>query len=192
MSRYVLLPVCSGDHYFLLVAICDKTHPKIYCMESIGGYPYPPRMTNFIEALEFLQKGRCDDVKFSAHVIQVPRQPQGSNDCGMFILEFAKRIVMDPIQFETDAAKDSLVNWFTVSSLANRRSDLAQYIREQSVVQREEGGFLYEIYLDSPLQDPTTVRKQVVTENRNATLTLIGYVQRMFIVLVQCISNCLS
>ena len=150
-------------HYYLLVAICDPESPKLYCLESLGGNRAlnPPLTSKFIEVLEFLQKGRCTRTKIATYVPQVPRQREFSNDCGMFCLEYAERIVRDPISFEINASKDSLLNWFPTSSLDNKRSDLAEYIKKQSEIQHLEGGFVEKQDLDLPLADPATVRKQV-------------------------------
>ena len=161
----MFLPVCHGAHFYLLVAICDVQHPKLYCLESIGGSyaVFPPLTEKFIEVLEHLQEGRCEKQPFSKSIPVVPRQDRGSNDCGMFVLEFALRILKDPKGFESKALDSSLANWFKTSSVCNKREELAQHFKSQALEQRKKGGFMENVQFDLqlPIPDPVTVNEEV-------------------------------
>ena len=81
-------------------------------------------------------------VLFKTYKPSVPRQSIGSNDCGLFVLEFAERVYGDHKNFLKKAEDNNLQNWFKPSLINTRREELAMLIRQLSEEQRKPGGVL--------------------------------------------------
>ena len=86
--KIVLLPVCWQDHFYLLVAVMDVNMPVIHILESIGGsYATTPPMTVTFGQVLRCVLGSSLQNDFKLNFLDVPRQPPGSNDCGLYLMK---------------------------------------------------------------------------------------------------------
>ena len=144
-SRLVVLPTCHAGHYYTLVAVLDLEQPLLYVLESIGGgYAVePPCGAQFRALLLWLRlKAGVPGPDFETAILSVPRQRSGSNNCGLFTLEYIEKILDHPDYFVVLAKSRALGNWFSVQSVDQKREKLAEQIRQMAVDQRLPGGEL--------------------------------------------------
>ena len=140
--RFVVLPWCESAHYFLLVAVLDP-QPMMFILESMGGCKEPAGaeiLRNCLMDQRVLQGG--PKVPFLTYTPTVPKQPSGSNDCGLFVLEFTREIMRDPEDFLRRAEAGTLSDWFPTAIVQNRRQELAALLRQLGEEQRRPGEVL--------------------------------------------------
>ena len=163
-ARYVILPVCWSDHFYILAAVLDEIKPTLYVLESIGG-PYaavPPLGKIFCDYLQLIRGSPIDKYpQFQLVILDVPRQKRMSNNCGLFIMEFAERILNNPKGFEEQAEQNTLGKWFPVHVVDSKRDFLINQICQLASDQRMEGGEMVGQNLDLPLPKPNVVLSQV-------------------------------
>ena len=138
----VLLPWCEQGHYFLLVAILEQ-QPKLFILESLGGYCEPVGagiLRDFLVEQRLSHGG--GSTKFITSSPRVPRQPPGSNDCGLFVIEYASEIIRDTDNFKQRATENRLRDWFPQLRLKSKRSEIAVLLRKLGEEQRAPGGVL--------------------------------------------------
>jgi hypothetical protein len=163
-SRLVVLPVCWNSHYYTLVAVLDPAQPLLIILESIGGMyaRVPPYANQFCSFLLLLRAGVGEGGPgFQTRILVVPRQSPGSNDCGLFCMTFAEKILEDPDSFEDLAKKGVLDVWFPASSVLTKRDEVARLIGQQAVEQREPGREMAGHPLHLPLPKPLVVYNEV-------------------------------
>ena len=140
--RVVTLPWIDHGHYFLLVAVLD-VQPILYILESLGNYPEPVG-TGVLRQFLVERRLQCGGplVDFDTVTPVVPKQEPGSNDCGVFLMEMATLITMNPEVFIYEAASNSLSDWFCRTSLRGRRQEMASLLKSLGEEQRSPGGVL--------------------------------------------------
>ena len=159
--RIVFLPWCEYSHYFALVAILDP-QPLLYILESIGKYKEPKGaeiLRSFLTEQRVLAGG--PNVPFVTHSPSVPRQDVGSNDCGLFLLEYALEITSDPDLFVERASTGDISSWFPQERVRTRREDLARLMQNLGEEQRLPGGVLEG---EAPLSLPNLFSNEVCLE----------------------------
>ena len=92
----------------------------------------------------------------------MPRQPLGSNKCGLSSLKYAELILTSPEVFTRKLLNENLHDWFPIETIENMRSDLAERIQFLAVEQRKDGGPMVGQHLDLPLPSPSIVFAQVM------------------------------
>lgn len=165
--RLVVLSACIADHYYAMVAVLDHEQPALYVLESLGGgyAKVPPCAVQFCAFLLWLRtEVGGEGPGFVTSIPSVPRQRQGSNNCGLFLCQNVELILNSPQRFEDLARRGMLGNWYAVQSLDNKRAQLAEQIRQMAADQRLRGGQLEGRPLDLPLPEPVVVYKQVTRE----------------------------
>ena len=140
--KVMAVPWCECSHFFLLVAILD-IQPILYVLESIGGYPEPSG-AEFLRRFLVEKRLQCGgpQVSFKTIIPCVPKQVRGSNDCGVYLMEFSSKLLMDPEEFVKKAAENSLSDWFSSESVSGRRKELSELLRNLGEEQRKLGGVL--------------------------------------------------
>ena len=170
-ARYVLLPVIWKDHFYLLVSVLDFHSPTIQILESIGGDIYaqaPPITKQFIQFLQFIHvREQQSEQKFQVHIPPVPHQSRGSNDCGMFLLHFAEKILENPTEFEIEVSKGNLESWFDPEILLESRQELVEFIKDTAIQQHKPGGELEKSLCLLPLPNPEVIKKAVCINEIN-------------------------
>ena len=127
--RIVFMAWCEFSHFFGIVAVCDES-PVIYVLESIGRYPEPRGvavLSNFIQQIRDSKK--LPQVTIPTKTLDVPRQPSGSNNCGIFLMKNATAVLESPEEFLEKAPRNELANWYPAESLASGRSEIIATIR---------------------------------------------------------------
>ena len=140
--KVMVVPWCESHHYFLLVAVLEP-QPLLFILESIGRYPQPSGaevVRNFLIELRVSVGG--PRVPFKTFTPPVPRQEALSNDCGLFALEYAEKIVQDPDEFVRKARLNDLSDWFDSDTVSVKRKELAELLRQLGEEQRQPGGVL--------------------------------------------------
>lgn len=77
-------------------------------------------------------------ITYRTFIPAVPRQKAKSNDCGLFMLKFVKKIVSNPTEFILKGKTDGLKRWFNVRSQITRKI-LSEQIVAKGRSQRESG-----------------------------------------------------
>ena len=140
--RLLVAAACEKGHFFCLAAVCAP-QPVLYVMESIGGYEEPAVaevVRDFINQQRQLAGGVL--VPIITKIMLMPRQAQGSNDCGLFMLETTQRILANPDEFIARAEAGNLAAWYSPEVVGGRREELAARLRDLGEEQRAEGGVL--------------------------------------------------
>ena len=142
-SRIVILPLCWREHFYTLVAVLDNRQPMLYILESIGGHyanipPYTDKFCSYLQLLREEQEGNGPG--FKSMFLTVPRQKEGSNDCGMFCLKFIEMILENPDDFEIRARNNDFRHWFDIDTVDVKRKELVARIDQLAVEQRMPGG----------------------------------------------------
>ena len=111
----MLLPLCHASHFYGLVAVLDEDQPLLVILESLGGSfaKEPPITKIFIEFLaeqRQLLDGRR--VEFKIVTPEVPRQAPGSNNCGLFLIKYMRKIIETPEDFVEKVKNCKLADWF--------------------------------------------------------------------------------
>ena len=112
-------------------------------LESIGGYPHPSLVKvlhDFMQEMQQLRKIPMS--KIDIHTPPVPRQLPGSNDCGIFLIENATKIIENPADFISRAYSYRLDNWYPSSDISNRRTEIAKQLYDFGQEQRRVGQVL--------------------------------------------------
>ena len=165
-TRMVVLPVCWQRHFYVLVAVLDPHVPTVFILESLGGSKFgrePPFTDKFCSLLAFSLSSR--DValgEFRKVLLDVPRQPYGSNNCGLFCIYFVELILGDPVIFVTLANSNDLAKWFPSNFLNSKRDEVAANIASAAESQRLPGGPMLRFHIDLPLPSPRAVSLQVL------------------------------
>ena len=142
----------------------DEMKPTLYVLESIGRHyaVVPPLGGIFCDYLQLMRGGQRDDYPpFEMSILDVPRQRLGSNNCGLFVIEYTERILNDPTGFEDQAKQNGLGQWFPVHIVGPKRDFLVNQICQLAADQRNEGGEMVGQSLDLPLPKPSVLRRQV-------------------------------
>ena len=140
--KLVLLPLCYSSHFYVLAAILDPENPLLVILESIGSYysNEPPVVKVFETFLmEKKQLLGHDQTKFKKVTPEVPRQKQGSNDCGLFAITFMKKIRSQPDDFIRRVKNSSLADWFPSDEVDSLRYELANQLSQLAQNQRLPG-----------------------------------------------------
>ena len=169
-AQIVILPLCWRGHFYLLVAILNPVAPSIQVLESIGGEfaVIPPftdifgKVLSSLIQLSFVAPLWQESTDFSICIPTVPRQPLGSNNCGLFSLKYAELILTSPEEFTRKLLNESLHDWFPIETIENMRCDLTERIQYLAVEQRKDGGLMVGRHLDLPLPSPSFVFAQVI------------------------------
>ena len=160
--KIVLLPVCWQDHFYLLVAVMDVNMPVIHILESIGGsYATTPPMTVTFGQVLRCVLGSSLQNDFKLNFLDVPHQPPGSNDCGLYLMKYGELILRDPEEFIIFTHSRSFREWFPSSAVCNMRRELAERIRFLAEDQRKENREMVNNLLEVPLPSPQTVFSEV-------------------------------
>ena len=138
----VLVAECHNSHFFGIVGVCGA-QPAIFVLESVGGYPHPPLVKVVLEFMQEMQQLRKIPMsKIDIHTPPVPRQLPGSNDCGIFLIENATKIIENPADFISRAYSYRLDNWYPSSDISNRRTEIAKQLYDFGQEQRRVGQVL--------------------------------------------------
>jgi Ulp1 family protease len=160
-AKIVLLPVCFSSHFYGLAAVLDPNQPTLVILESIGG-PFarePPVAQIFREFLaeqkQLLDGGK---VEFKTIIPEVPRQEPNSNNCGLFLIAFMRKLVENHTNFIERVNRCDLADWFPALSVAGLRSEIAKLISLLAEEQRRPDGVLAGVGLQVPGIDFSEVR----------------------------------
>jgi hypothetical protein len=88
--------------------------------------------------------------KFHTTKPHMPKQKQGSNNCGLHAIHYAKLIMDKPEEFEQEAVKNNLENWMDMSSVQGMRSSLANLFFTLGQYQRKPGKELFGVRITWP------------------------------------------
>ena len=113
---------------------------NIYVMESIGGYREPRGVAvlhDFLRGIRSLKK--LDPSNISIKTLNVPKQEQRSNNCGMYLMENASMILNHPDDFIFKAQTDSLLDWYPTALVSRRREEMADLLKRLGHDQRRPG-----------------------------------------------------
>ena len=160
--RIVFMACCEFSHFFGIVAVCDET-PIIYVLESIGGYPEPRGVTvlsNFLQQIRDAKK--LPKVTIPAVTLDVPRQPPGSNNCGIFLMKNATAVIESPEEFLQKARRNELANWYKPEAIANGRAEIVATIKS---LQKDQRKSLPDIEETMGLQKTSKVTYNIGHEN---------------------------
>ena len=167
--QLVVLPVCWQSHFYILIAMLDTTSPTIYILESLGGSRYgqiPPFTNRFCSLLTSVLGAKGVSIgDFALVLLDVPRQPFSSNNCGIFAIHFVELVLRDQANFVTLAATNQLADWFPPNSLNSKRGEIAAKIAQEAESQRAPGENMCGKPIDLPLQSPDFVSRQVFSIN---------------------------
>ena len=135
--KVVLVPVCKGKHWFLLVAVL-KVKPLLLVLNSIDNY----ETMAAARVRDFLVK--CRKEKGEAMQIihpDVPLQPNGY-DCGLFVITYGEKVMDNVDNFINMIFGDDgklkyfgLVDWFPSTIVSRKREQVAALITEVTEVQ---------------------------------------------------------
>ena len=153
--QIIFMAWCENSHYFGVVGVCG-VQPLIYVLESIGGYEEPKGpaiLGTFMKEMRTLMKMTPADVPILTP--DVPRQPPGTNDCAMFMLESSRKIVEDPVMFIERAQLNQLGNWYPASTVATRRSELTKLVEKLAQEQNLEEQSISQVEFDLPKRKVT-------------------------------------
>ena len=137
--KIIFMPWCEQGHFFSVVAV-PGPQDRIYIMESIGGYETPAGaaiLGNFLSNVR--ARIGWDPVDCITITLESPKQPPGSNNCGLFMLENVAMVLRDPDDFCLKAETRSMKDWYPSSQVAGRREEMAELIRRMGKDQREPG-----------------------------------------------------
>ena len=141
--QIIVMPWCESSHWFGVVGVCGD-QPHIYVLESIGGYGEPEGagiLANFMKEMRTLAEMLPSEVPILTP--DVPLQPQASNDCAIFMLESASKILESPEMFSDRAQLNQLRNWYPASSVTNRRYEITKLVeklaQEQNQTESDSG-----------------------------------------------------
>ena len=137
--QLVIMAWCESSHFFGIVAVCDGNKPVIFVLESIGGYREPAGVRIMSK---FLQERRVaanlPRTEIPIITPEVPRQPIGSNDCGIFLIENVTRIVQNPGIFLEKVSGGQLKEWYRPADVSQGRIEIAASIRKLSIDQKRD------------------------------------------------------
>ena len=129
--KLVFLPVCHSSHFYGLVAVLDPVEPVLVILESLGGIysKEPPVATEFKEFL-CEQKQLLDGSRlvFKTSTPSVPRQAASSNDCGVFLVQFMRKIVENPQNFIERVENCDFSDWFPPQCVAGLRDEMSKLL----------------------------------------------------------------
>eukprot|EP00096_Caligus_rogercresseyi_P013370 TRINITY_DN6027_c0_g1_i1.p1 TRINITY_DN6027_c0_g1~~TRINITY_DN6027_c0_g1_i1.p1 ORF type:complete len:296 (-),score=35.30 TRINITY_DN6027_c0_g1_i1:487-1374(-) len=146
-KKLVIIPICQSHHWFMIL-ICNPDCVGLEEQEQkIKGEPFFVLLDSFghrrpkeIDALrtylrhEYLEK-RKETFSFGASSMKAhyPRLPQqmNSTDCGVYLLEYAERIIEKRYMFRWPPFPD-LSHWFSESEVHSKRPCIAQLIQTLS------------------------------------------------------------
>ena len=138
----VLVAQCQNSHFFGIVGVCGA-QPAIFVLESIGSYGEPSLVKVLHEFMQEMQQLRkLPKNKIEIHTPPVPRQATASNDCGIFLIENATKIIENPEDFVSRAYSYQLENWYSQSDISNRRTEIAKQLLDFGQEQRRVGQVL--------------------------------------------------
>lgn len=138
----VFMAFCEASHFFGIVGVCGAK-PAIFILESIGGYRQPegvPILLAFMHEMQQLRK--IPKSKIEIYTPTVPKQPTGSNDCGIFMIENAMKVVENHNEFIRRATANQLTDWYSPSALSNRRVEITKQLIDLAQEQRRVGQIL--------------------------------------------------
>ena len=159
----MIIPGVWRRHYYVLVCVLDPSLPTVYVLESFGGsYACLPPQTQTLCSLLAVTSEESGILlpAFEKVVLEVPRQPMGSNNCGIFAIEYIERIVSDPQQFIHDARGNNLANWFDPHSLDTKRVEISARISQAAETQQMG---CPNSYVQLPLPTPSSIFRQVLS-----------------------------
>ena len=136
-SQVVFMAWCEASHFFGCVGVCG-VNPAIYVLESIGGYTEPEGVASlrrFMREMQMLQKIAPSDIE--VYTPDVPRQAAGSNDCGLFMIESAARVLESPCEFIQRVQRNQLSNWYPSNDASRRRTEIASLVLTLGQEQRQ-------------------------------------------------------
>ena len=138
----IFLPWWQFDHFYAIISVLGDSNNQhvdhIFVMESVGTYPTPVGVKYMAD---FLKEVKCRKNIFSeepiVRTLNTPKQPVGSNDCAVYVMEFGKFLLDDPYLFCRKAFDNNLGNLFSEDLVRNRRAELKQEIELLGFEQRE-------------------------------------------------------
>lgn len=137
--QIIVMAWCESSHFFGVIAVCGE-EDNIYVMESIGGYREPRGVAvlhDFLRGIRSLKK--LDPSNISIKTLNVPKQEQRSNNCGMYLMENASMILNHPDDFIFKAQTDSLLDWYPTALVSRRREEMADLLKRLGHDQRRPG-----------------------------------------------------
>ena len=139
LKGLVVLPWCEKGHFFTVVGVCGVEY-IVFTMESVGGYEEPtvvPKLQDFLASLRFA-KG-LPELEIGSFGVDMPKQLEGSNDCGIFMLEMIERIATHPTEFLTRFKEGIMAEWFDTRDVQSRRREIAETLQVMGEEQRQVG-----------------------------------------------------
>ena len=136
-SEVVFMAWCEASHFFGCVGVCGL-NPAIFVLESIGGYTEPEGVASlrrFMHEMQLLRNLPPSNIE--AYTPDVPRQTPGSNDCGLFMIESAARVLESPDDFIQRAQRNQLSNWYPPKNASSRRAEIASVVLTLGREQRQ-------------------------------------------------------
>ena len=140
---YWLIPIAVNDHWILVIVTYPKhafnnklPPPAILLFDSIDLHAVDPRaaLENFMQSEWRSRYGETIDIDIPLHMLKVPLQ-NNQWDCGVFILEYAKRFIQKPRIFDVDEEFDgNYIEWFDEEEISDKRFKL-----KNTILQLQEG-----------------------------------------------------
>ena len=136
----IFLPWCERSHFFAIIAVLGA-QDRIYVMESIGGYGIPAGAQILVDFIRQVRSSNgWDPVDCPISSLDIPKQGVGSNDCALFMLEAATKLVENPDAFLDEARNNNLRTLFDPQQIKTRRKEMADLIVRMGEEQRQPGG----------------------------------------------------
>ena len=138
--KMVYMAWCESLHFFGVVGVCGEDVNHIYILESIGGYEEPlgvALLRTFMNELRARQS--LKPVETYVKALAVPKQEPMSNNCGLFMIENATKIMNNSEEFVARAEKDQLHDWYSASDVTGRREEIAELPTKLGQEQRKNG-----------------------------------------------------
>ena len=136
----IFLPWCERSHFFAIIAVLGA-QDRIYVMVSIGGYGIPAGAQILVDFIRQVRSSNgWDPVDCPISSLDIPKQGVGSNDCALFMLEAATKLVENPDAFLDEARNNNLRTLFDPQQIKTRRKEMADLIVRMGEEQRQPGG----------------------------------------------------
>ena len=133
-------PWNERSHFFAIIAVLGA-QDRIYVMESIGGYGIPDGASYLVD---FIKQVRASNgwapVDCPISSLDMPKQGAGSNNCALFMLEVATKLIENPEAFLAEAQNNNLRTLFEPQQIKTRRKEMADLLLRMGEEQRQPGG----------------------------------------------------
>lgn len=102
MNNRILWPLYYSNHWIL--AVIDYKHRSFEVYDSLRGYAHPIRKNRLYLVSKVLHKVWAKWIK--PHLRQCEQQGDGSNDCGLHVVNNALRLMGDDARYTRDSLRD--------------------------------------------------------------------------------------